>query len=648
METFLNRYRNITVLLLVIFAQLVLLAVQVKNDQDVRLIRVWAVSTVTPVARVLEGFREGGFGFVRNYILMHDASEENRRLRDEVGRLRLQVNYLQNELSTADRAKALQLFQAHTQSKMLAANVIGTAPGANSKVVYINRSSRDGVMRGMGVVTPDGIVGKVIAAYPTASEVMLITDPEFAAGVISQKSQVRGTLKGQGTPLCKVDYVPFDEKVEPGDWFYTSGDDRVFPRGFPAGVVKSVENNRSQAYKEILVEPSGLQHGLEDVLIILEAVHQPIPQAPPVNQPVYLAPAPPQTAPADVAADGSAPPAGQSTAPSGTAADKIRAIYQQVGEAQGHNYGSGPPGTKPPDFTKLPTAPGQQAPASAPAAAAAPGAGNGAAGQTGTGQTGGRAPAGAAPAGQMPSRMARQAGGAPGSESSAPAARTPAPVRPPAATDSRAPAGAAEAAPVRTPVVNTVPRSGVTATGAGQASGGAGSAAPAMRTPAARPPAATETRAPGGGVSPSGRSPAPPAPADGPAAPATRPPSGIRAPATDSGGPGRGAASAPARTAPINASPRPGQPSGPDGSSAPAARTPSTARPPAATESGPPSGGTTAAGRTPQANAPPRASAPKTRQPSPEDGSAGRSPSGNDAAAPAPSKNKPPAVPTKQ
>ena len=59
METFLNRYRNITVLLLVIFAQLVLLALQVKNDQDVRMIRVWTVSAVTPVARVVDGVRGG-------------------------------------------------------------------------------------------------------------------------------------------------------------------------------------------------------------------------------------------------------------------------------------------------------------------------------------------------------------------------------------------------------------------------------------------------------------------------------------------------------------------------------------------------------------------------------------------------------------
>src|SRR4051812_34952039 len=115
MESFLNRYRNITVLLLVIFAQLVLLAAQVKNDQDVRVIRVWAVTTVTPVARIAEFFGGGGAVFFKRYILPHDASEENRRLREEVGRPRLENTFLKNEINTADRAKALQLFQEHTQ-----------------------------------------------------------------------------------------------------------------------------------------------------------------------------------------------------------------------------------------------------------------------------------------------------------------------------------------------------------------------------------------------------------------------------------------------------------------------------------------------------------------------------------------------------
>lgn len=360
MESLLNRYRNITVLLLVIFAQLVLLAVQVKNDQDVRVIRVWAVTMVTPAARIAEWFRGGSIGFIRNYILLKDANEENRKLREEVGRLRIENNFLRNELNTADRAKALQLFQAHTQSKMLAANVIAAGAGSTSKTVLVNRGSAEGVMRGMGVVTPDGIVGKVIAAYPTASEVLLVTDPEFAAGVVSQKSGARGILMGQGnSPRCKIDKVPFEEKVEAGEWFYTSGDDRIFPRGFAVGIAKVVRPGAP--FKEIEVEPSGLQHGLDDVLIILETVHQAIPETPPANQPVYLAPPPPATQPAPAAPDSSNP--GAQPTPStglpnkGTEADKLRDIYKSVGDAQNHTFGVGGPGAKPADFKNLPAAP---------------------------------------------------------------------------------------------------------------------------------------------------------------------------------------------------------------------------------------------------------------------------------------------------
>jgi rod shape-determining protein MreC len=371
MESFLNRYRNITVLLLVIFAQMVLLAVQVKNDREVPVIRVWTVTAVTPVARVIEGLRQGSVGFVRNYILLHDADADNRRLRDEVGRLKIENIFLKNELNTADRAKALTIFEARTPSKMLAATVVGTGAGAGtgSKVVFIDRGTASGVERGMGVVTPDGIAGKVIAAYPTASEVLLVTDPDFAAGVISQKNGARGTLKGQGTPECELDYVPLEEKIELGEMLFTTGDDRIFPRGFPAGVVRVVRTG--PLFQQILVEPIGLQHGLEDVLIIVEGVHQEIPAAPPVNQQVYIAPPPP--------ASGVAPaPAAQGVmpAPVGTEADRLRSAYKAVGDAQNHVFGEGLPGSKPPDFTQLGSAgsPKAASPAGTKPAAGAPGA----------------------------------------------------------------------------------------------------------------------------------------------------------------------------------------------------------------------------------------------------------------------------------
>jgi rod shape-determining protein MreC len=342
MESLLNRYRNITVLLLVILAQLVLLAVSAKNDQDVRMIRVWTVTAVTPLARIVEGIRSGGDGFLRNYVLLHDTNEENKKLQSEVNQLRLKVTFLENELNTADRAKALQLFQAHTPSKMLAAKIIGVGAGPSSNIRLVDRGTINGVQRGMGVVTPDGIVGKVVAAYPPGSHIQLITDPDFAAGVVT-KGGARGTLKGQGTPLCRMDYVPFEDKVDVGEWVYTSGDDRIFPRGFVVGQVKSVRPG--QPFKEILVEPGGLRRGLEDVLIVMEGVHQDIPEAPPTFQPVYIANPP--------AAPANATPNAQPAGPGGTEADRLQSAYKALGQAQGHDYGDNPLGTKPMDFTKM-------------------------------------------------------------------------------------------------------------------------------------------------------------------------------------------------------------------------------------------------------------------------------------------------------
>lgn len=400
MESFLNRYRNITVLLMVIFAQLVLLAVQVRNDQDVRMIRVWTVTAVTPLARVMEWMRGGSIGFLRDYILLHDTHEQNRQLQAELDKLKIENNFLKNELNLAERAKALAVFQEHTPSKTVAANVIGSGAGTNAKVVFADRGSAVGVQRGMAVVTPDGIVGTVIESYPTASEILLITDPDFAAGVVSQKTGVRGTLKGQGTPLCRVDYVPFEEKVEVGDWFYTSGDDRVFPRGLPVGVVKAV--HPGQPFKEILVEPTGMHRGMEDVLILIEGVHQIIPNEQTAYQPIYIAPAPPGS---------DTTPLGPST-PNGTEADKLRAHYKAVGDAQNHKFGEGTPGSKPPDFNL----------------ALKQGAGAGAQGL-------GEAPPKATPQTPAPAPKPTTTAAAPVTSSPAPASRTPAPGSQPPAPD---------------------------------------------------------------------------------------------------------------------------------------------------------------------------------------------------------------------
>ncbi len=361
MEFLLNRYRNLSVLLVVIFAQLLLLAYQVKGDQDVRLIRVWAVTAVTPVARVIEVVRSHTVGFLQDYFVLLRVRDDNRRLHDDLGRLKLENQFLRNELSMADRAKALASFQSLTPSRTIAARVIAMGTGANSKAVFVDRGSVSGVMRGMAVVTPDGIAGKVIASYPTASQVLLITDPTFAAGVMSQKNRVHGTLKGQGRSDCMIDYVQNEETVEPGEWFYTSGDDRVFPKGLPVGQVNVARNGKT--FKEIYLVPSGLQSGLEELLIVLEGVHQAIPDVKTVaGGAVSILPPPDAGSGASV----------ETALPSGlvTDADKLRERYRKIGEAQKHVFGEGLPGSKPPDFNLNPDA--VKRPSATPGAAAEP------------------------------------------------------------------------------------------------------------------------------------------------------------------------------------------------------------------------------------------------------------------------------------
>lgn len=371
MEIILSRYRNLTVLLALILAQLMLLAWQVKGDHDARLIRIWAVTAVTPLAKATDWARGGTGSFLDNYVNLRGAAEENKRLKQEVGQLRLQNHFLQTQLQTADRAKALLAFQQITPSRTLPARVIATGTGMNSRVVYIDRGSVAGVKKGMAVIRPEGIVGKVVAAYPTASLVMLMTEQGFAAGVISQKNRVRGTLRGMGAANLHVDYVQNEQKVELGEWFFTTGDDRIFPKGLPAGMAVSVKEGRGG--KEIVLQPSAIKGSVEEVLVVLDGVHGDIPEyrAPGSNEVQVLPPppAPAATAPAPAAAAGT--PSDPNAAPMNTDADRLLDRYRRVSEAQGIVVGQ----TKGrvPDFTKPPPPKVAVAPVATPADPNAPG-----------------------------------------------------------------------------------------------------------------------------------------------------------------------------------------------------------------------------------------------------------------------------------
>jgi rod shape-determining protein MreC len=328
MEALLSRYRNLTVLLIVVVAQLLYLAYQVRTNRDERLIRVWAVTAVTPMAGAVEAIRRNTIGFLEDYFILLDVREQNRKLKADNDALRMQNIEFRNQLRTAEHAGKLILFQAQTPSKTVAARVIGNSTVTTAKAVFIDRGSTSGVEKGMAVVTPEGIVGKVVAVYPLVSQVLLITDPTFKVGIESQMGHVHGVLDCSAGK-CAVEQIQNEDKVSPGEWFYTSGEDRIFPKGFPVGTVVSVQPG--QGMKDIKLNLSGAPGGVEEVLVVLQGVHQPIPAAPSPEETVTKTMAPPPR-------DSSEGPS-QAAKPQ-TEADKVREKYAVIGKEQNHEYGA--------------------------------------------------------------------------------------------------------------------------------------------------------------------------------------------------------------------------------------------------------------------------------------------------------------------
>lgn len=341
MEALLSRYRNLSVLFVVVVAQLICLAYQVKTKHDGRMVRVWAVTAVTPMAGMVEGIRRNTIGFLQDYFILLDVREQNRKLHADNDRLRMENIYYRNQLSTAVNARALTAFQKETPSKTVAARVIGNSTVVTAKAVFIDRGSASGIQKGMPVVTPEGIVGKVAEVYPLVSQVLLVTDPTFKVGIESQKGHVHGVLNC-GSGICQVEQIQNEDNVAAGEWFYTSGEDRVFPRGFPVGIVVSAQPG--QGMKDIKLNLSGAPGGAEEVLVVQEGVHQQIPATPPpaVQPTVAMLPAPPPDAKS----------AESQTTQGRTQADEILHKYDDLGKQENHVYGAH--GSNLPNFNAKP------------------------------------------------------------------------------------------------------------------------------------------------------------------------------------------------------------------------------------------------------------------------------------------------------
>ena len=270
MDTFLGRYKNLIVLAAMLFAQIIGLAVQVRRPAQVgetRLIRVWAISAVTPIESAVVHAQKSAQNAWTNYVYLRGVRRENRELRAEIERIRIDDARLSEDARMARRVQALLEFKEQYVENTVAAQVIGTSGSEQSRVLYVDKGSKDGIKTDMAVITPTGIVGKIVQVYPTSSQVLPINDQFSGVGAVLKDTRLQGILKGSQNGATTLQYIMSDEKVEPGEEVLTSGGDRIFPKGLPVGRVASVEPGKD-LFLNIRVIPSARLDQIEEVLVV--------------------------------------------------------------------------------------------------------------------------------------------------------------------------------------------------------------------------------------------------------------------------------------------------------------------------------------------------------------------------------------------
>ena len=278
MENFFTRYRNVTVLVGLLMAQVIVLATQVRRPEgatreSVSLLRLWIVEAFVPGEKAIESVGSGVRNLWKNYADLRDVRAQNEDLQAQLDRLRLEEVTLAEDAGQARRLQALLAFKEKFISQTVAAQVIGTSGSERSRVLYIDKGSNDGLKVDMPVITPRGIVGKINKVFPGTSQILEINDATAGAGVMLERSRLRGVLHGTASGIPEILHIMADEKVERGDPVVSSGGDQIYPRGLPIGTVFNTgADPEGGPFMVVRVKPSANLDKVEEVLVITKVV----------------------------------------------------------------------------------------------------------------------------------------------------------------------------------------------------------------------------------------------------------------------------------------------------------------------------------------------------------------------------------------
>lgn len=204
----------------------------------------------------------------QSYVALQGAQIENQQLKRDLEWLQGQNSQLREAAAATDRLAALLKFKEQAMPTMVAAQVIGRDATNWFQAVILNKGENDGIQKNMGVVTPAGVVGRVVKTTAASSVVLLVTDSNNAIAGLIQRTRDEGIVEGTQKGQARLKYIPLLSTVKEGDRVVTSGLVGGFPRGLAIGTITHIDKEEGALFQSAELAPDVDVSRVEEVLVI--------------------------------------------------------------------------------------------------------------------------------------------------------------------------------------------------------------------------------------------------------------------------------------------------------------------------------------------------------------------------------------------
>ena len=261
------RQRPGVVLGAAILLHVVLISAQVNTASGLPVLQVVTFGSFSEVQRGTMAIIDGVRGMWSGYIALQQVQQENNALKQELQTLQVRLQQERAEAQRTDNLRQLLELRERANLDTVAAEVIAGAASPDFKTVTIDKGSSESLDTDMAVISPAGVVGRIILPSRRASKVQLLIDRNAAAGALIERTRVQGVVVGIGDGMLRMQYVPGTADVKTGDLVVTSGIDGIYPKGFVIGTIDHADRGVG-AYHEIVIRPAVDFSRLEEVLIV--------------------------------------------------------------------------------------------------------------------------------------------------------------------------------------------------------------------------------------------------------------------------------------------------------------------------------------------------------------------------------------------